>query len=93
MLSNTAIHTDDKFTHFCYHKTVVVSFNHTHIILDTGSWWTATTKRRMNQASEMFGLQFTVIQTKGNWFVEYNGKTIPFNNNNSIVFHRGVNNE
>jgi hypothetical protein len=64
-----------------YHNTDVVRFDDPRlkIVLNTGGWKTATTKTRMNQASNQFGLGYQVSQKKGDWFVDYKGKTIPFN--------------
>jgi len=61
-----------------YHNTDVVAVNNGKITLKTGGWWTNTTKTRMNQASNQFGLGFHVYQKAGEWFVTYNGETIPF---------------
>ena len=63
-----------------YHKTVVVHAdkNKGIIVLDTGGWKTATTKTRMNQASNEFGLGYAVFQKRGEWFVNYKGATLPF---------------
>ena len=61
-----------------YWNTDIVKFNNERIILNTGGWSTATTKRRMNQTSEQFNLGYQVYQKNYNWFVEYQGKTIPF---------------
>lgn len=65
-----------------YHDTDVVRFDDPRlkIVLNTGGWKTATTKTRMNQASNQFGLEYEVYQKKGDWFVDYKGKTIPFDN-------------
>ena len=53
-----------------YHNTdVVVVHANGNITLDTGGWRTLTTKTRMNQASNQFGLGFQVHQAKGQWFV------------------------
>ncbi len=43
-----------------YHATPVVEFNGKGVTLDTGGWWTATTKKRMNQAARFFSLDFYV---------------------------------
>lgn len=61
-----------------YHSTDVVMFNDKTITLDSGRWRTATTKTRMNQASNQFGLGYYVFQKDFSWFVEYKGKTIDF---------------
>lgn len=53
-----------------YHQTNVVMVNkHGRITLDTGGWNSVTTKLRMNQASNQFGLGYQVYQNKGRWFV------------------------
>ena len=62
-----------------YWSTDIVRFNNERIILNTGGWSTVTTKLRMNQASNQFNLGYNVYQKDFNWFVEYQGKTIPFN--------------
>lgn len=53
-----------------YHSTdVVIVRSLGAITLDTGGWRTATTKTRMNQASNQFGLGFQVHQDEFAWFV------------------------
>lgn len=61
-----------------YHNTVVVQFTDKFIWLKHGGWMTQTTRNRMNQASNQFGLGFRVFQKDFEWFVTYQGKTIPF---------------
>jgi len=61
-----------------YHATEVVKRENGVITLDTGGWKTATTKTRMNQASSQFGLGYNVFQKNHEWFVDYEGKTLPF---------------
>lgn len=39
------------------------------ITLNTGGWKSVTTKRKMNQASRQFGLDYQVFQVKGVWYV------------------------
>lgn len=67
--NNTAIMTEDGLTKIILHSTVVVSFNHEKVILNSGGWRTVTTRARMNQASNQFGLGFTVCQKNFDWFV------------------------
>jgi hypothetical protein len=62
-----------------YHETEVVKANDCFIILNTGGWFTVTTKTRMNQASNEFSLGYSVYQKKGFWYVDYKGKTYLFN--------------
>ena len=61
-----------------YHQTDVVKFNHEKIILNSGGWNTFTTKTRMNQASNQFGLGYYVYQRDFDWYVDYNGRTLEF---------------
>ena len=61
-----------------YHDTRIVDFDRQMIRLDTGGWKTVTTKRRLNQVSEAFGLGFRVYQEDYRWYVDYNGKTHQF---------------
>ena len=75
----TTVYNDD--THKCvkYHKTNVVRFNNKEIILNNGGWMTATTKLRMNQASNQFGLGYHVWQKDFEWFVTLpNGEEVEF---------------
>ncbi len=62
-----------------YHQTEVVRVENGIITLNHGGWKTFTTKARMNQASRQFGLGYYVFQKDGAWFVDYAGKTVPFN--------------
>ena len=61
-----------------YHSTVVVKASHNGILLNTGGWKTATTKTRMNQASNQYDLGYRVFQKDYEWFVTYQGETLPF---------------
>ena len=69
-----------------YHKTVVFTWNkiHDRVRLNSGGWKTVSTKTRMNQAANQFGLPFRVYQSKGDWFVGFNlaaehvRKALPF---------------
>lgn len=77
----TNIRTADKETIVRYHSTDVVQFTDKEIILNSGGWKTVTTKARMNQTSNQFDLGFVVYQQKGDWFVDFKGKTINFEDN------------
>ena len=68
-----------------YYSTVVVSANAKYIILNTGGWYTVTTKRRMNQASREFNLGYSVYQKKGVWYVDYKNLTYEFKNDTIIL--------
>jgi len=62
-----------------YHETTVVAFNrvqtgpeepvYINVLLNTGGWKTATTKRRINQAAKEFELGYVVVQRDGKWYV------------------------
>jgi len=72
-----------------YRGTPVVVFDDSKIELNTGGWKTATTKTRMNQASNQYDLGYQVVQKGGEWFVkQVNGQTIPFEGN-SLIINRG----
>lgn len=66
----TSIRADREGTHVRYHNTDVVSFDTFSVTLRTGGWSTATTKLRMNQASNQFGLGFKVFQRNATWYVD-----------------------
>lgn len=76
---------DGNRTQVFYHQTCVVEFDEKIVKLCTGGWKTATTKTRMNQASNQFGLGYQVSQKKGDWFVDYKGQTIPFDSDSLIL--------
>lgn len=74
----TTITNDGGMITITYHSTPVVKFDDKKIILNTGGWKTVTTKTRMNQASNQFGLGYDVQQKSGTWLVHHNGKTHNF---------------
>ncbi len=74
-------------TYVTYHATDVVAFDNEKIILDTGGWFTNTTKLRMNQASNQFSLGYSVFQKNHQWYVTYCGKTVKFDGD-SVTFQR-----
>ena len=67
-------------TEIIYHSTAVVTFNDKTITLDDGGWATNTTKTRMNQTSNQFGLGFRVYSKAWQWYADYKGEVIPFQN-------------
>lgn len=75
-----AIHTDAEGNkHFVYHRTAVVTKRTDgSIVLDSGGWRTNTTRTAMNQASTQDGLGFQVYQRAKQWFVDMQGRTLPF---------------
>ena len=72
-----------------YHSTNVVQVVGNKITLDTGGWKTATTKTRMNQASNQYGLGFKVRQVDGEWFVDH-GTTTTIFLGNTVTLNRGI---
>ena len=79
----TTVSTEDGITRVVYHSTTVVKFDRDTVTLDSGGFETATTKARMNQAANQFGLEFHVWQKDFVWYVDMNG--IP-----SRPFHDGM---
>ncbi len=65
-------------TQVIFYQTPVVTFDDQSILLNTGGWWTRSTKVRMNQASEGYGLGFRVFQKQGEWLVDYKNEVCPF---------------
>lgn len=82
-LSNyaTTVHNEEGMYKVIYHSTCIVSWNDQKIILNTGGWFSATTKKKMNQSSNQFNLEFMVYQEKFDWYIDYRGQRIPFNQN------------
>jgi len=75
----TTVSTDrEGYTVVIYHQTQVVKFNSQEIILDTGGYETLTTKRRMNETSDLLNLRFRVYSHKNVMYASYQGKEIPF---------------
>ena len=69
-----------------YHNTpVVTAYPNGRIVLNTGGHFTATTKTRMNQASNQFNLGFYVYQRNYDWFVDVDGHTLEFNNHELCI--------
>ena len=62
-----------------YHWTDVVTvYPNGKMVLDTGGYFTPTTKTRMNQAAAELGLAFAVFQRDFQWFVAIDGHTLEF---------------
>ena len=77
-----------------YHSTPVVQINDTSsgkcVILNNGGWDTATTKTRMNQASNEYGLGFQVFQKDFDWFVVIGDNTYEYYDNIIIDIDKEV---
>lgn len=54
-----------------YHDTVILTVGDGWVRLNSGGWQTVSTKTRMNQAANEFGLDFCVHQTYGVWYVTW----------------------
>tara|TARA_R100000656_G_scaffold124777_1_gene103808 strand:- start:1146 stop:1466 length:321 start_codon:yes stop_codon:yes gene_type:complete len=52
------------------HSTDVVQLMQDRIILNTNGWKTPVTKRRMNQTSELYDLDYEVFQVNYEWYVK-----------------------
>lgn len=74
-----------------YRGTDVVRFSDTKvdITLKTGGWKSATTKLRMNQASNQFNLGYYVFQKKGEWYVNLAGNNFPFVQDTFHIYRQG----
>lgn len=88
----TKIYASAGLTVVQYHATRIVQFDDKQIVLDAGHWQSATTKKKMNQASHQFGLGYTVNQENFVWTVtlwqaDADGDTHPIA---SKVFHDGI---
>jgi hypothetical protein len=69
-LYRTVIFERDGWQCVQYAKTIIVKWNASEIILDTGGWKSVTTKRKMNQTANQFNLGFSIFQRKGTWYVQ-----------------------
>jgi hypothetical protein len=87
----TTIEVVDGKTRVVYHRTPVVVFGYTDITLNSGGYRTATTKKRMNQASRMFDLRFLVFQKNFNWYVKTEGGDV-FKFEDGITWQRQTSN-
>lgn len=83
----TNVRKDNLGLHVRYHDTdVVMVHGDGRVTLRTGGWFTATTKVRMNQAANQFGLGFQVGQKDGKWSVRCNnGAVVPFEGNEATL--------
>lgn len=87
--TKTKVFQDGELVRVQYHETDVVTATPEKITLNTGGWFMVTTKRRMNQASQQFGLDFNVYQVGGKWYVSYEGRCYDFFNS-TLELKRGV---
>jgi len=82
----TSIYRNEDILIVKYWDTNIVQVTSSSIILDNGGYYTATTKRRMNQVSLQFGLGFNVFQKDYEWFVQTSeNKIFCFQQNQVII--------
>ena len=75
----TTVATDDDVLMVTYHNTVVVKVtNNRYVTLNTGGWYTNTTKTRMNQVSNQYGLRYSVYQVDFAWYVSIGDDMQPY---------------
>jgi hypothetical protein len=60
---------DEGYTNVILYNTIIVKFDDDVIILNSGQWHTNTTKTRMNQCANQYGLDFKVYQDDFQWYV------------------------
>jgi len=61
--------TKEKDSFPCVYELGLPALTKITVKLDTGGWWSATTKKRMNEVSDQYELGFQVFQRKGKWYV------------------------
>ena len=78
----TKVSTEHGISSVQYHHTVVFEYNRNDhsLTLRSGGWETVTTKTRINQACNVFGLDVQVYQEDYEWFVQCGDKTYSFQN-------------
>jgi hypothetical protein len=82
----TKVFTDDLgFTVVRYHDTDIVKVSENYIELNTGGWFTLTTKRRMNQVSSAYNLGFYVYQLNGSWYAKLDEVRYRFNGRKAVI--------
>ena len=66
----TSVTTDNNILMVAYHNTIVVKvIDNRYIVLNNGGFYTNTSKRRMNQASLQYNLNYSVYQCNFIWYV------------------------
>lgn len=82
----TSIRTEDGVTAVRYHWTDVVRFTNDYIRLNSNGWRTVTTKRRMNETANQFGLGYSVFQKAHHWYVRLGEQVLDFSD--GMTFER-----
>ena len=70
------------------HSTQIVEIYENWVALDTGGWNTPTTRKRMNEVAEEYGLGYRVFQKSSDLFVTHGGKTEQFTMNERTTIPR-----
>ena len=86
--ANCAVTVAESFTKVEYYGTRIAIWDDNRITLSNGGYQTASTKKRLNQVSDHFGLCFGVYSDKGVWFVQYCGQRFDFIDNREVTFSR-----
>lgn len=76
-----------------FHDTEVIGFNEEMITLNSGGWQTVTTKRRMNQAADLYDLGIAVVQRHHDWWVhlrDRSGAFFPLEEDCPLAFYDGI---
>lgn len=61
-----------------YHQTAVVTWDDSTIELDTGGYNTVTTRRRMNQVSNVYNLGYQINNVHKETIVTWRGREYPY---------------
>ena len=89
---NTYVYYNNSYHSFVLHNTTIVRYNPftSKVILNTGGWYTVTTKRRMNEIFNEHMIPLQVFQKDFEWYVYRVDKdeTISFCDNMEINFDR-----
>jgi hypothetical protein len=75
---NTRVYRDSDGIDVYFHGTRIVRIRPDKIFLQTGGWRTVTTKRRMNQTFERFGINAYIYQENFEWFCVFENETFKF---------------
>jgi hypothetical protein len=86
--NNTAVLKEDGKISVVLHSTRIVSFDDKTITLNNGGWITTTTCARMNQASNEYGLGYSVSRQSGQMQVSFKGKTHYFGDSMTFTLKR-----
>ena len=89
-VTNLPINNEQSRLIVTFHNTAVVQVvNNRYVILNSGGWDTPTTKRRMNQASDVYKLNYLVYQRGWVWYVQTPKQVSEFQDNIIIDKYTG----